>query len=127
MGGASMQITFCADGVDAMTSEQRGVLVPVTLAGTHLLVYTYSYLGYGQEKAAELVRAKNADDDPCVLVGSVSRAKGDFQQCTDRIKDVLFSAARCDSCSFAGNFQPPIKGEVFLAIENFFYTSKFFD
>jgi len=102
------------------------VLVPVTLAGTTLLVYTYSYLGYGQEMAAELVR-EHFTDDPCVLVGSNPKAKGNFRQCTERIKDSLFHKERCKSCSFAGNFQPSLKGEAFLAIENFFYTSKFFE
>lgn len=129
MGGASLQMTFCADRVDLMTEEQRASLVPLSLAGTTFLVYTHSYLGYGQEMAAEIVHKESAvEDNPCVLVGSHPKAKGNFQECSTRIKDVLFKPqGPCDLCSFLGEFQPSVKGEIFLAIENFFYTTKFFE
>jgi len=129
MGGASLQVTFCADNIDLLREDQQAKLVPISLAGTTFLVYTHSYMGYGQEMAAELVRKDAGDGDPCYLVGSFPKAKGNFKECFTRIKNVLFKPreSSCDSCSFLGNFQPSIKGEIFLAIENFFYTTKFFD
>jgi apyrase len=131
MGGASLQVTFCADRIDLLDENQRSVLVPISLAGTTFLVYTHSYMGYGQEMAAELVRKDVVDDDgdPCHLVGSFPKAKGNFRECSTKIKSALFKPQEgfCSSCSFLGNFQPSIKGEIFLAIENFFYTTKFFE
>lgn len=134
MGGASLQLTFCPD-VNQMTKEQQQDLVSVTLGGNTFQVYTYSYLGYGLEKAAERYQSEQinnieADGNPCALTHSMHSGAGDFDKCKAGIDTSLFfdgaKHQTCDSCSFMGLYQPSLQGERFLAIENFWYTTEFF-
>lgn len=136
MGGASLQVTFCPDDIDALSAEQRAQLATVSIGGNEFHVYTHSYLGYGLEKAAELMAAGSLADieqqgNPCVLTNTQHSGAGDFDRCLALIDSSLFFDGEhrtgCKRCSFDGSFQPSLKGETFLAIENFFYTTQFFD
>lgn len=131
MGGASLQVTFCPS-LDKLTAQEKAQLFPVTLGSSTVLVYTYSYLGYGLEKAIQSTRTVSfaqieASGNPCVLKASQHSGTGNFPECREMIDKALFhSAHKCAACGFVGNFQPDIRGKRLFAIENFYYTPSFF-
>ena len=131
MGGASMQITFALTD-PAPVDKPR--LTQLTINGRAYYLYTHSYLSYGLQAAQKLYQQLMFDDiedhgNPCYPVGYRFTSKGDFDKCSALMdKVVAKSTTRCDyaNCGLIGVYQPPIHNEPFLAIENFFYTSKFF-
>lgn len=131
MGGASLQVTFCPP-LDNMTMEEKAKLFEVKLGGSSLMVYTHSYLGYGLEMAMDTVisssfRQIENTGNPCALKNSQHSGAGDFVKCRAMIEKSLFAKAHtCATCGFVGNFQPDLRGEKLFAIENFYYTPKFF-
>ena len=130
MGGASMQITFAlAD--PAPVDKPR--LTQLTIAGTPYYLYTHSYLSYGLQAAQKLYQQLVIDEieehgNPCYPAGYRFTSKGDFDKCIALMERVVDKSSACefDFCGLSGVYQPRIRHEPFLAIENFFYTSKFF-
>lgn len=144
MGGASMQITFCPDGVQEWSEKRKKNLETLRVAGKDYHLYTHSYLGYGQEMAAEILSKSDLPNgNPCYPKGFTDDSDGDFTKCVELIKANLFKSNEkknridetpdnidggCEKnlCSFEGIFQPNMDPEKFYAIENFYYTASFF-
>jgi apyrase len=141
MGGASMQITF----VPANTAQvEPSRMHHVKVGPNTYQIYTHSYLNYGLEAAQHLFEERNRaaleqdGGNPCYLRNSKS-VSGSFDGVGSHAKcaammDNIMSKSKCParafarmSCSIAGTYQPRITTEKFYAIENFFYTSEFFD
>lgn len=130
MGGSSMQITFAPS---SPTPEDRKQLSEVRVAGVSYWLYTHSFLQYGLQAAEKLFQRlaiQDIEDDgnPCYPPSFRHSSKGDFDRCTTLLAGVVDKNAKCalHSCSFNGVYQPRIQDEQFLAIENFYYTAKFF-
>lgn len=131
MGGASMQITF-SPAQPSPSSLSR--LTRVSVSGVDYHLYTHSYLAYGLQEAQKLYQRLMMDEieekgNPCYPVGYRFTSTGKFDTCLLLMQKVVDkSSISCDydSCSFNGIWQPAIDAEPFLAIENFFYTNKFF-
>jgi len=66
--------------------------------------------------------------NPCYPVASRHSATGSYEKCATLIESLLDKTVNCSctTCSFNGIFQPEIQNEFFYAIENFFYTARFF-
>jgi len=131
MGGASMQVTFSPKIIPACNSPS---LFIVSVGGRKFSVYSHSYLDYGLEKAQELFQRLHMDEiekggNPCYPLQYKHSATGSYLECS-RLMDALLNknttCSLCKSCSFNGVFQPLITDESFYAIENFFYTTKFY-
>jgi len=142
VGGASVQVTFIPDD-DDHTMEMH----EVKLGSRTFQVYTHSYLGYGLEAATDTLTQKMRDlphiDEslhPCFPketdVAEGITGDGHPEKCESLITNSLFSKDSCPAhtssnscpvCTFNGVCQPRIRSERFIAIENFFYTSEFFD
>lgn len=130
MGGSSMQITFAPSNP---SHDDRKLLNEVRVAGASHWLYTHSFLQYGLQAAEKLYQRLAIDhieDDgnPCYPKSFRHSSSGDFKRCTALLNSVVDKSVKCasGSCSFNGVFQPRIQNERFLAIENFFYTAKFF-
>jgi len=130
MGGASMQITFALAN-PAPADKSR--LAQLTIGGTPYFLYTHSYLSYGLQAAQKLYQQLVIDEieesgNPCYPHGYKFTSSGDFDKCAALMDKVVAKSAKCeyDFCGLSGVYQPRIHTEPFLAIENFFYTSKFF-
>ncbi|CEO95762.1 Apyrase [Plasmodiophora brassicae] len=128
MGGASMQISFVPQG-----AADPKWTVPLEIGGRTYQLYTHSFLGYGLEQALERLEENlgAGAHNPCMPKGGQPQfpsLPGDFDKCSALMPDLLRSDAQCPavSCSFNGVYQPSTKGVEFVAIENFFYTSRFF-
>lgn len=139
MGGASLQITYTPD-LKQLTAEHISKLETVRLKGITFRVYTHSYLGYGREQAMLSLSRDNVqqielEGNPCYQPNATLTGLGNYADCKQLIQQSLFKnnekKAACKEgetlCSFQGEFQPPLPGEKFFAIENFFYTTDFFD
>lgn len=130
MGGSSMQITFAPS---APSADDRKQLTEVVIAGRSYWLYTHSFLQYGLQAAAQLYQKLAINDieehgNPCYPRSYRHSSVGDFDRCTSLLSSVVDKSVKCatSSCSFNGVYQPQIKSEQFLAIENFYYTAKFF-
>ena len=130
MGGASMQITFAL--TDPHPADKPH-LTQLDIHGTPYFLYTHSYLSYGLQAAQKLYQQLVIDEieehgNPCYPAGYRFTSKGDFDKCSALMEKVVDKSSPCefDYCGLSGVYQPRIKHEPFLAIENFFYTSKFF-
>lgn len=130
MGGSSMQITFAPRNP---SEDDRKLLNEVRVAGTSHWLYTHSFLQYGLQAAEKLYQKLAIDHiedagNPCYPKSFRHSSIGDFKRCTSLLTAVVDKSVKCvaSSCSFNGVFQPRIQNENFLAIENFFYTAKFF-
>ena len=130
MGGASMQITFALSHPAAVDVPR---LTQLTINGRPYYLYTHSYLSYGLQAAQKLYQQLVFDDieesgNPCYPAGYKFTSRGDFDKCAKLMERVVEKSSACeyDFCGLKGVYQPRISSEPFLAIENFFYTSKFF-
>lgn len=132
MGGSSMQITFAPSTASV---DDRKHLTPVRVAGHTYHLYTHSFLQYGLQAAEKLYQRLAMDrieeaGNPCYPRSYRHSSVGDFAQCTQLLELMVDTRAECQhatkSCSFNGVFQPKIGSEQFVAIENFYYTAKFF-
>ena len=130
MGGSSMQITFAPR---SPTPEDRKQLSEVRVAGSSYWLYTHSFLQYGLQAAEKLYQRLAIQEieergNPCYPKAFRHSSIGDFDHCTNLLASVVDKSIKCPaaSCSFNGVYQPKIADEHFLAIENFYYTAKFF-
>ena len=129
MGGASLQISYPLP--HQISGED---VVQVHLDDTYYL-YAHSFLGYGLDKAQELMATKNPESLPtCYPQGYNTDSitgRGDFGTCYSAM-DSLMGKSACpastsDSCTMNGKLMPNFSSVNFVAIENFFYTSEFLD
>lgn len=130
MGGSSMQITFAPS---SPSDDDRRQLDVIDIAGHKYYLYTHSFLQYGLQAAEKLYQRLAISDieengNPCYPRSFRHSSTGNFEQCTDLLNRVVDKSIKCstNSCSFNGVYQPQIEDEQFLAIENFYYTAKFF-
>lgn len=129
MGGSSMQITFAPS---APTKEDKKQLKEIDIAGHKYFLYTHSFLQYGLQAAEKLYQRLAINDiedggNPCYPRAFRHSSVGDFDRCTQLLTKVVDKSVECSStCSFNGVYQPKIANEPFFAIENFYYTAKFF-
>jgi Golgi nucleoside diphosphatase len=130
MGGSSMQITFSPSNPSI---EERKQLNEVIVAGHRYWLYTHSFLQYGLQAAEKLYQKLSISEieekgNPCYPPNFRHSSVGDFDKCTVALNAVVDKSIACAaaSCSFNGVYQPRIGSEEFLAIENFYYTAKFF-
>ena len=130
MGGASMQITFALSNPSPV---DKPLLTQLTVNERLYFLYTHSYLSYGLQAAQALWKRMVVDEieqygNPCYPKGYRLTSRGDFDNCIALMDRVVAKSAKCDYewCGLVGVYQPRITDEPFLAIENFFYTSKFF-
>ena len=132
LGGASMQVTFEPDTRVPVSLEDE-YLFKFKFGPRAFAIYTHSFLGYGQEAALRSLVAHeqyDANQRPCHPKQSADDTAGDFDKCRSLVRSLFRKdAPTCpvqQSCSFNGVYQPPLAGEDFVAIENFYWTSKFF-
>mmetsp|Transcript_18493 Transcript_18493/g.51085 ORF Transcript_18493/g.51085 Transcript_18493/m.51085 type:complete len:1239 (-) Transcript_18493:233-3949(-) len=145
MGGASTQVTFEAPLDDAPSASSYKLEV----GDATYILYTHSYLGYGQDQARASLNNILADrsDDPCMPVGFTRPATADpedvyfgrtesdgwhgtglYNKCARELR-ALFKTGECsvEPCSFNGVHQPHFwesgPGSVVL-VENFYHTAK---
>jgi len=130
MGGSSMQITFSPLNP---SEDDRKQLNEVRVAGHTYWLYTHSFLQYGLQAAEKLyqklaIAEIEEKGNPCYPPNFRHSSVGDFDRCTSSLSDVVDKSVACAAkhCSFNGVYQPAITNEQFLAIENFYYTAKFF-
>ena len=130
MGGSSMQITFAPA---SPSTQDRAQLAPVKVAGRTYYLYTHSFLQYGLQAAEKLFQKLAINEieekgNPCYPRAYKHSSIGNFDDCTALVAKVVDKSIKCltNSCSFNGVYQPVIGAEQFVAIENFYYTAKFF-
>jgi apyrase len=130
MGGSSMQITFSPSNP---SDDDRKQLNEVRVGGHSYFLYTHSFLQYGLQAAEKLyqrlaIAEIEEKGNPCYPPRFRHSSAGDFERCTVSLAGVVDKSIACPAahCSFNGVYQPRITNEQFLAIENFFYTAKFF-
>ena len=133
MGGASMQITFSPSSAAALLPTALTRLAHLSLCGRSYYLYTHSYLAYGLQAAQKLYQSLLMEEiedsgNPCYPVGLRFTSRGNFDACYRLMEKVVDRTARCElePCAFNGVWQPAVASSPFLAIENFFYTFKFF-
>lgn len=139
MGGASMQVSFAPSDISKIDPEE---LSTVSLNGRVYRIYTHSYLNYGLEQAQVLLHKSMSSsqeiNNPCYPQGFTflqQNGVGDYTACRRMLEHILDKnknhKANCSgqrrTCSFNGIYQPAITNEQFFAIENFFYTTEFFN
>jgi apyrase len=118
LGGASTQITFLP--IDY--PQDHGA--KMELGGTSYDVYSYSYLGLGQDQARERVAAPVCFPKGYPIPdGGVG--VGDYGACRQAIRETFGRPCEADSCSLMGVYQPPLYGD-FFAFSAFGYTAAFF-
>lgn len=119
LGGASTQITFVP--LDGPREHEQAISV----GGNTYQLYTYSYLGRGQDEARKAV-----DAPACYLVDyPLSEGRfgtGDFDGCREAIRAALGKPCTSEPCSLFGVHQPPVYGD-FLGFSVYYYTARFFD
>lgn len=137
MGGASMQVSFVPTSEFEVADHSK--LINFNIAGKSYRLYTHSFLNYGIEAAQELLAEKIKEiqpdvtkpENPCYPVGLEvfgTIGSGNYEECSRLLDSIIDRSVDCPAtCSFNGIFQPPITSEEFFAIENFFYTSEFFN
>ncbi len=97
-------------------------------------LYTYSHPNHGLEAAQELFQHTHIDTieatgNPCYPEGRSHSATGDYHQCAQLLTQILPTTRPCNSsmgCAWDGVPMPRITSERFFAIENFYYTAKFY-
>jgi apyrase len=120
LGGASTQITFVP--LDYPRSHGQAV----TIGANTYHLYTYSYLGLGQDEARSTVGSTACFIRDFPMPGGRT-GTGDFEACRREIRKAFSSPCREDSpCSLFGVYQPPLYGE-FLAFSVYAYATDFFD
>ena len=116
LGGASTQIAFVAE-------EAAGAhIFELELPGLDYDVYVRSDLGWGREVARETIEAPE-----CSLGGFEGvdgTGAGDFDACKERLTET-FRHCRTEPCPPRAEEVPALPGE-FIAVSNYFYTSRFF-
>ncbi len=119
LGGASTQVTF------APRERPREHGQAITLNGRTHHVYTYSYLGLGQDEAR-----KSVASPACYLEGfpipGGGVGTGDYDGCRAAIRVALGRPCVTPPCSMFGVYQPPLRGE-FLGLSVYAYAASFFD
>jgi Golgi nucleoside diphosphatase len=140
-GGASVQVTF----VPPTLPKENKLTISFPDINKYT-VYTYSYLGFGQDQAREgvlraAVRQANASTiySPCFNAGYNSTkvaafdpnlriiGTGDYGECRKQIKATMNITDGCTDCSIGGNYQPKIPDNVVLsAMNSFVFISDFF-
>jgi apyrase len=130
MGGNSVQLTYAPNELNDINTE---FIIPIDMNGNRYHLYTYSYLEYGLQAAEKLFQKSAIDSieekgNPCYPRLFRHSSAGNFKQCFDSFTNWITKKLPCSfkTCSFNGIYQPDIKNEIFLAIENFYYTSAFF-
>ncbi len=118
LGGASAQITF----VPLDFPREHGRAVRLGSNVYHL--YSYSYLGLGQDVAREAVASPACFLRGYPLAGG-GVGTGDFAACREAIRAKLGKPCPREPCSFLGVYQPPVYGD-FLAFSVYAYTADFF-
>jgi apyrase len=113
------------------------MIVDVKVLSRQWKLYTHSYLGWGLEQAQEkhqhteaVVDAVDLAGNPCYPPGYHHSSVGHFGNCYRWLESVVpyRENVTCpyDSCGINQIYQPQIQDEPFWAIENFYYTSKYF-
>ncbi|KAJ6429426.1 hypothetical protein OIU84_020952 [Salix udensis] len=143
LGGASAQVTFVS--TDPVPPEFSRT---VEFGNITYNIYSHSFLNFGQNAAFEALReslvsgnhhpaaeslGKGISVDPCTPKGyshvvSTLHSKGNFSKCRSAALTLLQKGKEICSyqhCQIGSIFIPKLRGK-FLAMENFFYTSKFF-
>ena len=118
LGGGSTQVTFVP------VDRPREHAQTIYLSGKRYPLYTYSYLGLGQDQARERV-----DSPACFLPGypfAPDRVgAGDYDACRDAIRRTLAKPCEDEPCSLFGVYQPPIYGDL-LAFSVYYFTADYF-
>ncbi|KAJ6429425.1 hypothetical protein OIU84_020952 [Salix udensis] len=141
LGGASAQVTFVS--TDPVPPEFSRT---VEFGNITYNIYSHSFLNFGQNAAFEALReslvsgnhhpaaeslGKGISVDPCTPKGyshvvSTLHSKGNFSKCRSAALTLLQKGKEICSyqhCQIGSIFIPKLRGK-FLAMENFFYTSK---
>ncbi|XP_078160236.1 putative apyrase 6 isoform X2 [Carex rostrata] len=135
LGGASSQLTFVSDEV--LPTEFMHIL---KLGKTTYNLYSNSFLHFGQNSAQqslrELLKLGGIKSNPCMPRGYPYekemlevKSTGNFTECRTVSSDLLkIGKDNCtyQECRIGSAFVPDLQGH-FLATENFFFTSKFFN
>lgn len=144
MGGASTQISFSPK--EAPLSDSY----VLRLEGESSVLYTHSYLSFGQDQALEryhsalISAAGNAStvDDACLWEGLeldltidgkdvTLVGKPDFETCRNFMKTELLGLdtyCAAEPCAIVGEYMPDFPEDVPLyAFNGFFHTAEFFD
>jgi len=136
LGGASMQLTY-VPMVSLANPIDDSKLVQIKVLAREWKLYTHSYLGWGleavQEKhqhTAAIVDAVDLEGNPCYPRGYHFSSNGNWTNCYRWLESVVPhpTTVKCtwSSCGIDTIYQPAIVAEPFFAIENFYYTSKYF-
>ncbi|GLU17074.1 hypothetical protein SLE2022_334710 [Rubroshorea leprosula] len=150
LGGASAQVTFVSS--EPMPPEFART---VRFGNSTYNLYSHSFLHFGQNIAFESMResliSRELELDPCSPKGylhdreswkmspgslperneflSKLQASGNFSECRSLALMLLqMGKEKCsyNHCNLGSTFMPKLQGK-FLATENFFHTSKFFE
>ncbi|KAL0481942.1 apyrase [Acrasis kona] len=141
-GGASLQITF----VQPQDPPKNKININFPDINQYVL-YTHSYLGYGQDQARnEVIKASivNPNDDtvisPCynknfnstnVFSGNPNLrviGSGDATKCAALIKDYMKLDPACKDCSIGGNYYPGIpEGMSIDGLGSFVFVNQFYN
>lgn len=118
LGGASTQITFVPENPPRFHGRS------VKLGGTTYRVYSYSYLGHGQDQAATRVASESCYPRNYPLKNG-KKGTGEIEACRQAIISDLRVDCTHRPCSLMGEYQPELRGE-FLAFSGYWYTAAFF-
>ncbi|CAA7031174.1 unnamed protein product [Microthlaspi erraticum] len=143
LGGASAQVTFVSSEVVPPEFSRT-----ISYGNVSYKLYSHSFLNFGQDVAHEKLLEslhKSATNstrqgivtDPCTPKGYILdknssgslQAAGNFSKCRSATFAMLQEGKeKCPykHCSIGSTFTPNLQGS-FLATENFFHTSKFFE
>jgi len=132
MGGASLQISYPVEAPGKPNDEDY---LTINLDKTYH-IFAHSFLGYGLDKAQELLAEKAAEEigfcypEGYSVEGKIS-GNGNYAKCYNAM-DNLIGRSKCpahppntEHCAIDGKTMPKFNGIKFLAIENFYYTSSF--
>lgn len=118
LGGASTQIAF----EPHHPPREHGRALE--LGGMRYLLYTYSYLGLGQDLVREATASPACFNAGYPIPGGYV-GTGDYAACRAVIRETLAKPCARGPCSLLGVYQPPPVGD-FLASTVYAYTAGFF-